>query len=240
MRHLGLPQAATTVHIYVSHASFRFITPSGARIIIDPYRNPLGPRWFNQRFPELEADLVLVTHSHFDHNATGRIRGNPQILNQAGVKRGADYFVQGIRGLHARPEMYGQENRIFVIEVARVRFCHWGDNSAELTDDLWRRLGPIDVLMLPVDESEHLLTLSEVAKVVERLSPKVIIPMHYFDLGLTSPHSTLKPIDHWLGQQCRVREISASGVAVSPEALPKNQEVWVFERYGFPTSPESE
>jgi hypothetical protein len=87
--------------------------------------------------------------------------------------------------------------------------------------------------MLPVDESEHILTLPQVAEITGRLSPKVIIPTHHFISGLTSPHSTLEPIDHWLAQQPRVRRISASGVAISPETLPRRQEVWVFEPYGF-------
>lgn len=216
---------------YLGHASFKWVTPSGTRIVIDPYRNPSRGRWFDRRFPEVEADLVLVTHAHFDHDAVGQVKGNPEVLDQAGVKRGADYVVQGITGHHARAEAYGKENRIFVIGVNQVLFCHWGDNDAQVTDDLSRSLGPIDVLMLPVDESEHILTLPQVAGVTERLSPKAIIPTHYFIPGLTSPHSTLEPIDHWLAQRPRVRRISASGVAISSETLPRMQEVWVFEPY---------
>jgi L-ascorbate metabolism protein UlaG (beta-lactamase superfamily) len=218
---------------YLGHASFKWVTPSGTRIVIDPYRNPSQGRWFDRPFPEVEADLVLVTHAHFDHDAVSQVKGNPEVLDQAGVRCGADYVVQGITGHHARPEAYGKDNRMFVIQVSQVLFCHWGDNDAQVPDDLPRRLGPIDVLMLPVDESEHILTLPQVAEVAGRLSPKAIIPTHYFIPGLTSPHSTLEPIDGWLAQQPRVKKFSASGIAISTEVLPSRQEVWVFEPYGF-------
>jgi len=219
---------------YLGHASFKWVTPSGTRIVIDPYRNPSQGRWFVRPFPEVEADLVLVTHAHFDHDAIGLVKGNPEVLDQAGVRRGADYTVRGVTGHHARPEAYGQDNRMFVIRVNQVLFCHWGDNDAQVPDDLSNRSGSIDVLMLPVDESEHILTLRQVTEIVGRLSPKVIIPTHYFVPSLTSPRSTLEPIDGWLAGQPRVKKVSASGVAISPEALPRGQqEVWVFEPCGF-------
>jgi len=218
---------------YLGHASFKWVTPSGTRIVIDPYRNRSGRHWFDRRFPQVEADLVLVTHTHFDHDAIDRVTGHPEVLDTAGFKRGTDYLIQGLTGRHARAEAYGKENRILVIQVSGVRFCHWGDNGAQVPDDLSRTLGRIDVLMLPVDESEHVLTLSEVAEVIERLSPRVIVPTHYLIPGLTSPQSTLEPIDGWLARQPRVRRISASGVTLAPHTLPQTQEVWIFEPYGF-------
>jgi L-ascorbate metabolism protein UlaG (beta-lactamase superfamily) len=219
---------------YLGHAAFKWVTPSGTRIVIDPYRNPTQGRWFDRPFPEVEADLVLVTHAHFDHDAIDQVKGTPEVFDQAGVRCGADYVVRGITGHHARPEAYGEDNRVFVIRVNQVLFCHWGDNDPQVLDDLSHRWGPIDVLMLPVDESEHILTLPQIAEVTGRLSPKAIIPTHYFIPGLTSPRSTLEPIDGWLAGQSSVIKISASGVAISPEALPRGQqEVWVFEPYGF-------
>jgi L-ascorbate metabolism protein UlaG (beta-lactamase superfamily) len=215
---------------YIGHASFEWITPKGTKIIIDPYNNSWWSHWFDQSFPPLTADLVLVTHPHFDHNAVNKIMGTPEVMNQPGVKEENDYIVYGISGHHARSDKYGHENTIFVVEINGIRFCHLGDNDADITDELKQQLGRIDVLLIPVDESEHLLTLGEVAMVIERLAPRIVVPMHYFNPGLTSNCSTLQPINKWLNQQSRLKKIPPEGVRLTIDALPSEREVWVFER----------
>ena len=223
-------QESNTHLRYIGHASFEWVTPTGTHIIIDPYHNSFWLHWFDESFPKLKADFVLVTHPHFDHNAVSKIEGNPQVIDKAEIIQRTDFTIQGITGHHARSRKHGHRNLIFIIEINGVRFCHWGDNDANVTDELRNELGRIDILMLPVDESEHLLTLSEVAKLIENLSPKVVIPMHYYNPGLTSPCSTLKPIDHWLSQQSGIQKVPAAGVNVLSDRLPPTREVWVFER----------
>jgi L-ascorbate metabolism protein UlaG (beta-lactamase superfamily) len=234
--HDGAAVEATRLR-HIGHASFEWTTPSGTRIVIDPYRNSWWSHWFEHAYPPLPADLVLVTHSHFDHDATGKVSGNPEILRQEGIKHGPDYLVEGIAGRHARSSKYGHRNLIFVVEIANVRFCHWGDNDAEITDKLRQALGRIDVLMLPVDESEHLLTLDEVSSIIKRLSPRVVIPMHYFEPGLTCVCSTLRPIDNWLKTLPRVSMIEKERILLSRPNLPETTEVWVFKRFDTSSMP---
>jgi len=221
---------AVTRLTYVGHASFEWVTSGGKKIIIDPYGNSLWVHWFDQQFPPLDADVVLVTHQHFDHDAVNRVAGQPLIMDHEGVVEGVGYYIQGITGHHARSEKYGSNNLIFLLEIDGVRFCHWGDNDAEISEGVLQKLGRVDVLLLPVDESEHLLTTTEVTNVIERLSPKVVIPTHYFNAGLTSPCSTLQAIDRWLSRQSRVRRIPSKGVELSLDTLPSAREVWVFDR----------
>ncbi len=50
--------------LYMGHASIRLITPEGKVIYIDPYAGDgYAP----------EANLILVTHSHFDHTALDKV-----------------------------------------------------------------------------------------------------------------------------------------------------------------------
>jgi L-ascorbate metabolism protein UlaG (beta-lactamase superfamily) len=51
---------------WLGHASFRFDTPAGKRVYVDPFLagNPKCPE--NEQNPE-RCDLVLVTHGHGDH-----------------------------------------------------------------------------------------------------------------------------------------------------------------------------
>jgi L-ascorbate metabolism protein UlaG (beta-lactamase superfamily) len=220
---------------YWGHSMFSWEMPSGTQIVIDPFRNPAEGHWFDQEAPGLEADLVLVTHEHFDHDAVKGIRGHPQVLDRAGVVRGAEYVVRGIAGHHARADEYGAENRVFVLEASGVRTCHWGDNDADPDGALLRALGDVDVLMVPVDGSEHILTMAEVAELTARVHPRIVIPMHYLIAGLTAPESTLEPIDDWLDRQSRVRRVPASGVLLDADRLPLERELWVFEACTWPS-----
>ena len=50
--------------LYMGHASLRITTPEGKVVYIDPYA---GDGY------DAAADLILVTHSHFDHTALDRV-----------------------------------------------------------------------------------------------------------------------------------------------------------------------
>jgi hypothetical protein len=56
-------EAAPTL-LYMGQASIRIVTAEGKVIYIDPYAG-------NQY--DLPADLILVTHEHFDHSAVDRV-----------------------------------------------------------------------------------------------------------------------------------------------------------------------
>jgi len=52
--------------LYQGHASVRIVTPEGKVIYIDPYAGE--DEWY-----DLAADLILITHGHYDHSGLERI-----------------------------------------------------------------------------------------------------------------------------------------------------------------------
>ena len=89
-----LPQSETeqsepgpAVLLYQGQASIRIITDEGKVIYIDPYAGEdYGP----------EADLILVTHPHFDHSQTDKVENrNPdcQIITQNEAIREGEHQV---------------------------------------------------------------------------------------------------------------------------------------------------
>lgn len=228
---------------YLGHAAFRWTTQSGARILIDPfgdpyeprpapsYGTPSGSRWFLHPFPAVEADVLLVTHPHFDHDAVHRVAGTPSIIRGPMSLTGPDYSVTGYLGQHAGPygQEFGKRNIVYVIDAGGIRLCHVGDNQAELPAEVLVHAGSIDLLMLPVDDGCHLLTFDEVAQVIETLAPRVVVPVHYHIDTITDHASTLGPIDAWLSSIGTVRRWAGTAHQVSSAALPEAREVWVFD-----------
>lgn len=90
------------------------------------------------------------------------------------------------------------DNCILILEIAGMRILHWGDNRPDAPQHVWDALGEIDVLLLPVDGSEHVLSNAQADEVAERLKAKVIVPHHYGIWNLTARASTMLPCDEWV------------------------------------------
>ena len=214
---------------YHGHCAFLWTSPQGVRVLIDPFGNSADSHWFLRPFPTVEADVALVTHHHFDHNAVQGLPGRPTLLRGPGELRLGDITVRGVRDLHAGSSgVRGMSNTIFVIETEGVRFCHIGDNRHDVPGEVRARLGDVDVLMVTVDDSCHLLTYQQVGQLVELISPHVVVPMHYYTEGLTTESSTLMPPDDWLATHGRVRRLNPGPVEISRKHLPDEREVWVL------------
>lgn len=187
--------------------------------------------WFREPFPSVECDVVLVTHPHFDHDAVDRVRGVPSVLRSPLELGEEDFRIRGFMGRHARHfgKEFGQRNVVFTVETAGLTFCHTGDNRAELPKGMSSIVEKVDVLMVPVDETNHLLTYREVDDVVRTMNPKIVMPTHYRVPGLTDSAAPLGGIRSWLAAQSNVRFFPTPCVELSVSDLPGEREVWTFE-----------
>ena len=145
------------------------------RIVIDPFDESTG-----LRLPKMEADLVLVTHEHKDHNNVKAIEGNPFLISGPGEYEIKDVFVQGIPSFHDTAS--GKErgtNTIYTIEAEDMRICHLGDlGQKELTSDQIEKIGEIDILMIPVG-GVYTISTKEAVKIMSQIEPSITLPMHY-------------------------------------------------------------
>ena len=62
-------------------------------------------------------------------------------------------------------------------------------------------IGRVDVLTLPVDGSQHILSYGQGNDIVEKLKPKVIIPTHYLSETTSYTLTTLQHADEWVKSQ---------------------------------------
>ncbi len=223
--HAPLALRAQPTLEYIAHACFVVTSPTGTRVIIDPYN---GNRWVGYSFPEgIGADAALITHPHYDHDASYYLGPHIPVFRDPGKSSVGDIRITGVRGKHADPygKEFGQINTIWVVETAGIRLAHLGDNGP-LTSQNVKEMGRIDVLMLPIDGQFHILTREQIDLIIETLRPKLIVPMHYRVTELSELPASLGPIDPWLEGRERVRKLETSRLDLEP--LPTQAESVVF------------
>lgn len=158
---------------YFGHSCFEFTTESGAKVITDPYTNvgyelPAG----------LTSDVLTISHSHFDHNYAQAIDCE-MVFADAGQKvfQGMEFF--GIDSYHdPKKGALRGKNIIFKIKMDGITVCHMGDIGEACAKDMVKKIGEIDVLLIPVGGTYTVDALGA-KKYADDLKPKVIIPMHY-------------------------------------------------------------
>ena len=86
-----------------------------------------------------------------------------------GIHTIGTFKMEGIKGKHCDPygKEFGQKNTIWIFEVAGLRIAHWGDN-APINDTILQALENIDILLVPIDDTFHILKEEELKE------PKVI------------------------------------------------------------------
>lgn len=223
---------------YVAHACFRITSPTGSTVMIDPYESRW---WLGYEFPAGlgTVDAVLSSHPHSDHDgglAADRElpwSSDTPVIKDPGSYRYGDIEIIGIRGKHAEPygKEFGQTNTIWLLEVAGLRIVHVGDNGP-ITDAIVKELERVDVLMLPIDSLYHILKRDEIETYRERLTPRVLIPMHYRHPDLEAePDSPddLGEIDGWLKDQDNIRRLGTHVWRIGPSDLSEATEIVVFE-----------
>ena len=216
---------------YLGHCAFRLTTPAGVRIVVDPFRNAEDhQRWFLRPSPSVEADVLVITHPHFDHDAVESIPGDPQLIDEAGEFRGVDYVLRTHAGRHAGDfaAAIGHKNLIVVLGAAGLRICLAADSQAQIGDQLRDEIGTVDLLTVAVDDEDHILDTDGAARLAESLGPKVVLPTHYLIEGLTDLDSGLGGIQKWRASHSKVRELPGWEVELTPDDIPETREGWVF------------
>ena len=215
---------------YFGHCAFRWETPWGVTVMADPYRNQAGRYWFSRLFPEVHCDLGLISHAHFDHDAADRLPEAASVLRMPGEFASGDLQIRGIGDFHSGPSRLADfPNVMFRLEVNGVSFLHIGDNRVEWPPEVARAVGDIDVLMVTVDDSIHLLTYDQVDSLVQRLSRGWSYRCTMPSRASPRDECELLPPERWLDRQPTVRRIDFHHADFDAGKLPGSTEVWLFQ-----------
>jgi L-ascorbate metabolism protein UlaG (beta-lactamase superfamily) len=170
---------------WYGQSAFR-LTAAGKTVAIDPFGDLSGltSRGIHFDYPAIDgltAELLLVTHEHADHNGVEVVGGDPTILRStAGLLESPIGQITAVSSEHdAAAGTERGHNTIFVFEFDGVRVCHLGDfGQSELRDEQDEAIGGVDLLFVPVGGGPT-AGAEQAAALVERLSPRWAVPMHY-------------------------------------------------------------
>ncbi len=172
---------------WLGHAGFK-IKGKDVVIYIDPW-NIISTE---------KADLILITHEHFDHLSEADIKkiikpdtvivGSYEVGRQLGgkynvkiLRPGEKTTVKGVEikavpsyNINKKFHTKESEKVGFVFVLDNISYYHAGDTDLIPEMENIR----VDVAFLPVSGT-YVMNAKEAAKATELIKPKIAIPMHY-------------------------------------------------------------
>lgn len=169
---------------YYGHSCFKITTKPAGRgqqdvvIFLDPFDKSIG-----LRPPQGQADMVLVSHAHHDHNNVEALKGEPAVIDIPG-----EYSVKGVNiiGLTSEhgPTKDPVPNTIYILDSEDLKICHLGDLGTDLNEKQLEEIDGVDILMIPVG-GNYTIDGKKAVDIVKKIEPAIIIPMHYKMNGST-------------------------------------------------------
>ena len=215
---------------YYGHSCFLLSFDSNFSILIDPYRNREDRLWFKKLMPEVNCDLCLITHAHFDHDEIHVLEETSSILRVPGTFITNSMEIHGFQDIHAgRSGKLNFPNTIFKIEAANMSFVHWGDNRPNIAGSIHESIKEPDILFLPSDDTRHLLSFDEIEELIRIIRPKVVIPMHYFIDKISHKENSLLGINEWLNSRPEPKKYITNDFIINATTIPGETEIWVID-----------
>ena len=162
--------------LFQGHGSYRIVTDDDVVIYVDPF---IGEGY------DMDADIVLVTHEHSDHNKVELInlKNDGVIIRYNNLKVGNIYNSTSIKGVNIEAvEAYNKNHDKstsvgYVLRFDGISIYCSGDTS--LTQDMVNKLPgyELDYALLPID-GVYNMDAMEASRCAEIIGAKNTIPIH--------------------------------------------------------------
>jgi len=169
----------------LGHAAFRFDLKKC--IYIDPYQLPEN---------QPKADIIICTHSHFDHcspedinkiktdktifvvtaDSAEKISGNIKIIAPGQSLIIGEIKIEAVPAYNTNKSFHPRENNWMgvIVDDGDIRVYHTGDSDVipemnSVNADIW---------LVPVSGT-YVMSAEEAAKIINNVNLQVAVPMHY-------------------------------------------------------------
>lgn len=173
---------------WLGHDGF-MIKADGKIVIIDPYQVTTAE----------SADIILITHSHYDHcslediekiqtdstvivtepESARQLSGDVRIMKPGDVVEVGGVTIEAVPAYNTNKKFHPRKKNWlgFIVTIAGCRIYHAGDT--DLIDEMADL--DVDIALLPVSGT-YVMTAEEAVEAANRIKPKAAIPMHYDSL----------------------------------------------------------
>lgn len=205
---------------YIAHSAFVIESSQGTRVLIDPYRSY---DWLGYTFPETQADFVLITHPHYDHDASRYFSQNVPVFREAGSFQFKDIKFEGLASKHGGADFMEKRglqvyNTIWTVEVDGIKIAHFGDNDPP-TDEEMEKMGKLDFVIGQTDDI-HLNKVKGKA---------IYIPNHYRLSEVTDYVSWMGPVRLWLKGKSSITRLESNELLLSDLDKARSNDILVFK-----------
>lgn len=170
--------------VWLGHDSFRI--DAKKTIYFDPYQISTGPK----------ADLIFVSHDHFDHCSPGdvakikgpdtiivtekdsakKLAGDVRVITPGESIQVDEIKIEAVPSYNTDKDFHPKKNAWlgFIVEVEGVKIYHTGDTDfiPEMKDI------EVDIALIPVSGT-YVMTADQGVEAALAINPKLAIPMHY-------------------------------------------------------------
>jgi L-ascorbate metabolism protein UlaG (beta-lactamase superfamily) len=170
---------------WLGHAGFT-IKAGDKLIAIDPFQIDI----------EIPADMICITHSHYDHcsvpdinkikkdstvfitepSSVEKLSGDVRTMQPGESVTVENIRIEAVPAYNTNKDFHPRENNWlgFIITINNQRIYHTGDT------DLIPEMDQIsaDIALLPVSGT-YVMTAEEAVEAAKRIKPSVAVPMHY-------------------------------------------------------------
>ncbi len=196
-----------------------------ATVVIDPFDPKIGLKL--PKPSDLEADALVVTHSHPDHSFTEAIPNSPVLVSGPGEYEVKGVSFNGIQTWHDKTQ--GSErgkNTVYSLIIDGLHIVHLGDLGHVLTEEQAEEIGETDILLIPVG-GNYTIDAKEASQVVSQLEPRIIIPMHYKLPGQELP---IEGVEAFLKEMGADSSVPQPKLSITKDKLPEETMVVVLAK----------
>lgn len=196
------------------------INTKKANIVIDDNLDSLGLKSVTK------ADDIALFTSFQGDKTTSKAK---LVIDRPGEYEAS---TVSMRGIPARSHMDESDKRsatIFKLVANDIRIAVVGHIYPDLNDDELESIGTVDVLVIPVGGHGFTLDGAGALKVIKKIEPKIVVPVHYADkqVKYEVPQSDLAEA---LKDMSIEAKETIDKLKIKSSELPENMELIVLKR----------
>ncbi len=153
---------------WLGHSCFK-IESKNYSVVIDPFEDGYVPGFGNIR--EV-ANEVLCSHYHNDHGAK-------ECVTLENENASSPFTVMTLNTFHDdKGGSLRGKNTVHILSDGNIKIAHFGDIGCMPSNEQTEKLKNLDAVLIPIG-GFYTIDASQAKQIVNLISPKVVIPMHY-------------------------------------------------------------